>query len=122
MKEFDYLKYIKNNRLLKEDASSLEGNDWMNDSINGQRIGQWVCEYDYNFDSINWVNEENGVVVTATPGEEGANGIRVGVISDEERMQSDMGIFPGSKAVYSSFNEYKKDAAVILKNLEIKLK
>jgi len=61
-----------------EKPEQIYTNDWMNDSIEGKKVGAWTCYYEDHQDVIYWLHDKinsEDVVVYATPGWDGAKGI-----------------------------------------------
>jgi hypothetical protein len=61
-----------------EKPEQIYTNDWMNDSIDGKKVGDWTCYYEDFQDVIYWIHDKinsEDAVVYATPGWDGAKGI-----------------------------------------------
>lgn len=61
-----------------EKPEQIYTNEWMNDSIDGKKVGNWTCYYEDFQNVIYWLNDKinsEDVVVYATPGWDGAKGI-----------------------------------------------
>lgn len=102
----------------------MEGeNPWLDDSIDGKKIGNWVANYD---DQMGTVYLEHpmieDIIVYATPGWEGIEGIALAISEDgEEKPWNEDGIVPGSKSSYESFEEYAADMVDVLNDIEFEL-
>ena len=61
-----------------EKPEQIYTNDWMNNSIDGKKVGDWTCYYEDFQDVIYWIHDKinsEDAVVYATPGWDGAKGI-----------------------------------------------
>jgi hypothetical protein len=104
-----------------EKPEQIYTNDWMNDSIEGKKVGAWTCYYDEQQDVIYWLHDKinsEDVVVYATPGWDGAKGIacetsREGgeAITDHETIGDNS---------YPDFESYANDVTPYLNKIEKK--
>jgi hypothetical protein len=108
-----------------DDDDDSEG--WM-ESLAGETIGNWKCEWQDQEGSIilDSNNKFPGVTIYATPGWEGENGIVIEAYDEEGDNinlsgKSDNNQLVVGKASYPDFDSYAKDMQKILAKIEPKL-
>ncbi len=128
--DYEFNKKFKNSPFKMNEAKGyiqeiqMEGeNPWLDDSIDGKKIGNWVVNYD---DQMGTVYLEHPMIkditVYATPGWEGVEGIALVISEDgEEKPWNEDGIVPGSRSSYESFEEYAADMVDVLNDIEFEL-
>ena len=63
-----------------EKPEKIYSDDWMNDSVDGKKVGKWTCYYEDHMGVLYWINDDilsEDVVVYATPNWDGAKGIAI---------------------------------------------
>jgi hypothetical protein len=106
-----------------EKPEKIYSNDWMNDSVDGKRIGSWTCYYDDHMDVLYWIHDNipsEDVAVYATPNWDGAKGIAVEVQSNYGEQIEDHEVVGDPS--YPDFESYAQDMIPVLKKVEAKYK
>jgi hypothetical protein len=122
---------IVKNKSVKEDSHVQElekpekiySNDWMNDSVDGKRIGSWTCYYEDHLGVLYWIHDNipsEDVAVYATPNWDGAKGIAVEVQVDYGDLTLDQEVVGDPS--YPDFESYAQDMIPVLNKVESKYK
>jgi len=137
---FNLNKFIRNNPLLNEsiggyrDIKPMEeivseldkpeliyNEDWINNSVDGKKIGNWSCYYEDMLGVLYWIHDNilsEDVTVYATPNWDGAKGIAVEVqVNYGDHIIDHATIGDPS---YPDFESYAQDMAPFLKKVEDK--
>ena len=137
---FNLSKFIRNNPLLNEsiggyrDIKPMEemdyelekpeliyNEDWINNSVDGKKIGNWSCYYEDNMGVLYWIHDNilsEDITVYATPNWDGAKGIAVEVqVNYGDHLVDHATIGDPS---YPDFESYAQDIAPFLKKVEDK--
>jgi len=98
-----------------EKPEQIYTNDWMNDSIEGKKVGAWTCYYDEQQGVIYWLHDKinsEDAVVYATPGWDGAKGIACETSVDSGEQVIDHETIGDSS--YPDFESYAADVTPYL--------
>jgi hypothetical protein len=104
-----------------EKPEQIYTNDWMNDSIEGKKVGAWTCYYDEQQGVIYWLHDKinsEDAVVYATPGWDGAKGIACETSIDSGEAVIDHETIGDSS--YPDFESYAADVTPYLNKVEKK--
>jgi len=102
-----------------EEIQMAGENPWLNDSIDGEMIGDWTAYFAGQMGTIYLVHPLlKDLTVYATPGWEGEEGIAIAVVEDDVDRPWKNGIVPGSTNSYETFEEYAADMQSVLKDIE----
>jgi len=104
-----------------EKPEQIYSNDWMDDSIDNKKVGSWTCYFDDLQGVIYWLHDNinsEDVVVYATPGWDGAQGIacETSIESGEAVIEHET---IGDNS-YPDFESYAEDVAPYLKKIQDK--
>jgi hypothetical protein len=122
---------IVKNKSVKEDSPVQElekpekiySNDWMNDSVDGKRVGSWTCYYEDHLGVLYWIHDNipsEDAVVYATPNWDGAKGIAVELQSNYGEQIEDHQVVGDPS--YPDFESYAQDMIPVLKKVEAEYK
>jgi hypothetical protein len=104
-----------------EKPELIYSNDWINDSVDGKKVGKWTCYYEDHMGVLYWLNDDilsEDVTVYATPNWDDAKGIAVEVqVNYGEQILDHATIGDPS---YPDFDSYAKDMAPMLQKIEDK--
>ena len=106
-----------------EKPDKIYSNDWMNDSVDGKRVGSWACYYDDQMDVLYWIHDNipsEDVALYATPNWNGAKGIAIEIQSNYGEQSEDHEIVGDPS--YPDFESYAQDMIPVLKKVEAKYK
>jgi hypothetical protein len=104
-----------------EKPEQIYSNDWMDDSIDGKKVGNWTCYYEYPSHVIYWIHDQinsEDVVVYATPGWDGAPGIACETSVEHGEATIDHETIGENS--YPDFESYAQDVAPYLKKVQDK--
>ena len=97
-----------------EEIQMAGENPWLNDSIDGEMIGDWTAYFAGQMGTIYLVHPLlKDLTVYATPGWEGEEGIAIAVVEDDVDRPWKNGIVPGSTNSYETFVEYAADMQTV---------
>jgi hypothetical protein len=122
---------IVKNKSVKEDSpveelekpEKIYSNDWMNNSIDDKRVGNWTCYYEDQMGTIYWVHDNipgEHIMVYATPNWDGAKGIAIEVQVDYGEHTLDQEVVGAPS--YPDFESYAQDMIPVLNKVESKYK
>jgi hypothetical protein len=97
--------------------------DWMNDSIDGKKVGKWTCYYENHLHVLYWLHDDissEDLVVYATPNWDGAKGIAFEVQLDAGGDIIDQDTI--GEPSYPDFESYAETVAPALQSVEAKYK
>jgi hypothetical protein len=106
-----------------EKPEKIYSNDWMNDSVDGKRVGSWTCYYEDHLGVLYWIHDNipsEDAVVYATPNWDGAKGIAVEVQSNYGEQIEDHQVVGDPS--YPDFESYAQDMIPVLKKVEAEYK
>ena len=115
--EFDQIQPVSE----LEKPEQIYSNDWMNDDVDGKRVGNWTCYFEDQMGVLYWIHDKilsEDVVVYATPNWENAKGIAVEVQVDYGGYLADQDTIGDPS--YPDFDSYAEDMAPFLKKVEDK--
>jgi hypothetical protein len=122
-----FAKKIGGSKPMEEIVSELDkpeliyNEDWINDSVDGKKIGNWSCYYEDNMGVLYWIHDNilsEDITVYATPNWDGAKGIAVEVqVNYGDHLVDHATIGDPS---YPDFESYAQDIAPFLKKVEDK--
>jgi hypothetical protein len=106
-----------------EKPEKIYSNDWMNNSIDDKRVGNWACYYTDQMGTIYWVHDDipgEHIMVYATPNWDGAKGIAIEVQVDYGEHTLDQEVVGDPS--YPDFESYAQDMIPVLNKVESKYK
>jgi hypothetical protein len=104
-----------------EKPDQIYTNDWMNDSIDGKKVGNWTCYFEDFQNLIYWINDyinSEDAVVYATPGWDNVNGIACETSIEHGEASIDHETIGDSS--YPDFESYAQDVKPYLDKVEQK--
>jgi hypothetical protein len=122
---------IVKNKSVKEDSPVEElekperiySDEWMNDSVDGKRVGSWTCYYEGHLGVLYWVHDDipgEHVTVYATPNWDDAKGTAIEVQLNSGEEGTDYATI--GEPSYPDFESYAQDMVPVLKKVEAKYK
>lgn len=106
-----------------EKPEKIYSNDWMNNSIDDKRVGNWTCYYEDQMGTIYWIHDNipvEHIMVYATPNWDGAKGIAIEVQQEYGEQSVDHEVVGDPS--YPDFESYAEDILPVLKKIEDKYK
>jgi hypothetical protein len=106
-----------------EKPDKIYSNDWMNNSIDDKRVGNWTCYYEDQMGTIYWIHDNipvEHIMVYATPNWDGAKGIAIEVQQEYGEQSVDHEVVGDPS--YPDFESYAEDILPVLKKIEDKYK
>jgi hypothetical protein len=104
-----------------EKPELIYNEDWINNSVDGKKIGNWSCYYEDMLGVLYWIHDNilsEDITVYATPNWDGAKGIAVEVqVNYGDHLVDHATIGDPS---YPDFESYAQDMAPFLKKVEDK--
>lgn len=104
-----------------EKPEQIYSNDWMNDSIDGKKVGNWTCYFEDQVGVVYWIHDQinsEDVVVYATPGWDGAPGIACETSVEHGEATIDHETIGENS--YPDFESYAQDMVPYLKKVQDK--
>lgn len=106
-----------------EKPEKIYSNDWMNDSVDGKRVGSWTCYYEDQLGVLYWIHDNipsEDAVIYGTPNWDGAKGIAVELQSNYGEQIEDHQVIGDPS--YPDFESYAQDMIPVLKKVEAEYK